>query len=65
MLICSTSIYMQALRVGQNLQLQVYYQNIYLIVVLVLTEKTIFYRVIELILVNIAWYTLAVKLHII
>ena len=52
MLICSTLIYMQALRVDQNLQLQVYYQNLNLIVVLVITEKTIFYRVIELILVN-------------
>ena len=53
MLICSTSIYMQALRVGQNLQRQVYYQNLYLIVVLLITEKKNFYRVIELILVNI------------
>ena len=53
MLICSTLIYMQALRVGQNLQRQVYYQNLYLIVVLLITEKKIFYRVIELILVNI------------
>lgn len=44
---------MQALRVGQNLQRQVYYQNLYLIVVLLITEKKNFYRVIELILVNI------------